>query len=151
MYENITYAELKTLPREQKADAWKELKGLYSTQKELAEKLGVSPNLVYNMISRYAKNGPVGTEKADEKEAAGQAKKAGRRAKMRKGLATGNNTVVDVSGAIREIDFPVENESFSISIKKTVSGEDAQFIFGGIGGTLLKDQKYMVEVKIIEK
>lgn len=77
MYENITYAELKTLPREQKADAWKELKGLYSTQKELAEKLGVSPNLVYNMISRYAKNGPVGTEKADEQEAEVQAKKPG--------------------------------------------------------------------------
>lgn len=151
MYENITYAELKTLPREQKADAWKELKNLYSTQKELAEKLGVSPNLVYNMISRYVKNWPAGKEEVDEQEAAGQPKKANRRAKRRNGQAMGNNAVVDISGTIQEIRFPGGNESFSISLKKIISGEDAQFLFSGIGGTLLKDQKYMVEVKIVEK
>jgi hypothetical protein len=151
MYENITYAELKTLPKEEKAVAWKELKGLYSTQKELAEKLGVSPNLVYNMISRYVKNGPAGTEIADGQEAAGQAKKAARRARRRDGRATDNNTVTEVSGTVRSINFSGENESFSISIKKTVSGEDAQFLLSGIGGTLLKNQKYLVEVKIIEE
>ena len=151
MYENITYAELKTLTKEQKADAWKELKSLYSTQKELAEKLGVSPNLVYNMISRYVKNGPAGKEEVEEQGAAGQPKKAGRRAKRRNGQAMGNNALVDISGTVQGINFPKGNESFSISIKKIVSGEDARFLFSGIGGTLLKDQKYMVEVKIIEK
>ncbi len=56
VYESITYAELKSLPREQKIEALKELKALYSSQKKIAEKLGVNPPNIYNMISRYIKN-----------------------------------------------------------------------------------------------
>lgn len=68
MYESITYAELKSLPKEQKSDVWKELKYLYSTQKELAKKLGVSPAIVYNMISRYAKDETAGSKRAKKLE-----------------------------------------------------------------------------------
>ena len=49
-----------------------------------------------------------------------------------------------------EINEP-ESESFSIAVKKAVSGEDAQFLLNGIGSTLLKNQKYLIEVKITEK
>ena len=40
MYES-TYAELKSLPREQKVEALKELMATHSSQKKIAEKLGV--------------------------------------------------------------------------------------------------------------
>ena len=43
MYESITYAELKSLPREQKVEALKELMATHSSQKMIAEKLGVDP------------------------------------------------------------------------------------------------------------
>ncbi|MGI6668329.1 MAG: hypothetical protein ACOX4M_02500 [Acetivibrionales bacterium] len=149
MYENITYAELKSLPREQKVIAWKELKNMYSTQKELAEKLGVSPNLVYNMISRYVNNAPDETEKDEEQQTAEQAGKASHRRRRRK-RRLDSDAVSDISGTVQKISFTEGNELFSISIKKIVAGEDAQFLFSGIGGTMLKDRKYMVEVKITE-
>jgi hypothetical protein len=150
MYENITYAELKNLPKEQKADAWKELKGLYSTQKELAEKLGVSPNLVYNMISRYVKDESAGTEKVEIPEAVELPKKARSRVK-KQDRQEQDNIVTDSSDPVQEIKASEENESFSIAIKKVVTGEDAQFFLNGIGSTLLKNQKYQIEVKITEK
>jgi len=56
MYENITYAELKSLPREQKIEALKELMALHSSQKKIAEKLGVNPPNIYNMIARYIRD-----------------------------------------------------------------------------------------------
>ena len=137
MYEGITYAELKSLPREQKADAWRELKSLYSTQRELAEKLGVSPAVVYNIISRYAKdkpeesnNGPL--ELVDPPD--------GRRAGARKRKAR------EMGNIIKNI----ENEAFSIGIRKLATGEDAQYLLAGIGNTLLKNRNYMIEVTITE-
>ena len=57
MYESITYAELKSLPREQKVEALKELLATHPSQKKIAEKLGVNPPNIYNMISRYVKDG----------------------------------------------------------------------------------------------
>lgn len=151
MYENITYAEIKMLPRYQKAEAWKELKGMYSTQKELADKLGVSPNLVYAMISRYAKNEPVVSvqeENADETDQ--REKTRGRRKK--KETQENINAMTDIYETIHEVepDGLEENTSFSIKIKKVVTGEDAQFFLSGIGSTLLKDQKYQIEVIITE-
>lgn len=159
MYENITYAELKALSREQKAEAWRELKGLYKTQKELALKLGVSPNLVYNMISRYVKDeaessvtGPSETELADSAKLVERHRKTRSKAEnshmreQKKEAADVNNIVYEVKSSARE-----KAESFSIEIKKTVSGEDAQFFLCGIGSTLLKNQNYSIEVKITEK
>jgi len=55
MYESITYAELKSLPRDQKIEALKELMATCSSQKKIAEKLGVNPPNIYSMISRYVK------------------------------------------------------------------------------------------------
>lgn len=42
-------------------------------------------------------------------------------------------------------------DSFSITIRKAVSGEDAQFLLNGISNTLLKNQKYIIDVKITEE
>lgn len=145
MYESITYAELKSLPKEQKPDAWKELKSLYSTQKELAEKLGVSPNLVYNMVAKYA-----GEEK---KSAKLEAVKAPRKARLKKQInkVEQNPPAPETRIAVPEIGRLEEDESFSVTIRKVISGEDAQFFLNGIGGTLLKSQRYLVDIKITEK
>ena len=145
MYESITYAELKSLPKEQKPDAWKELRALYSTQKELAGKLGVSPNLVYNMISKYA---------GDEKKAAKlEVVKVPKKARLKKQVKKVEQDAAtpETKAAAPEINDVEENESFSISIKKSVSGEDAQFFLNGIGSTLLKSQKYLIDIRIAEK
>ncbi|MGE5614918.1 MAG: hypothetical protein ACM3XR_11005, partial [Bacillota bacterium] len=85
-----------------------------------------------------------------EQQGAEQAKKARSRARRRSKRTAKYNTVVDISGTAQEVSFPEGKETFSISIKKVVSGEDAQFLFSGIGGTMLKDRKYLIEVKITE-
>lgn len=53
-----------------------------------------------------------------------------------------------------EVSVPVSNSemySFLITVNKTVSGEDAQILLGGLANTLLKGQQYSIEVKIKEK
>lgn len=144
MYENVTYAELKNLPRDQKSEAWKELKSLYKTQKELAEKLGVSPNLVYNMISRYVKEESADGEIAKVSEAF-RKQKMGRK-RMRKQDIREQDTALGIISPVLK-----ENEAFTISIKKTVLGEDAQIFLNGVGNTLLKGRKYSIEVKVTEE
>ena len=148
MYESITYAELKSLPKEQKPDAWKELKAMYSSQKELAEKLGVNPSIVYNMISRYAKEENTETVKT--------LKKANRMKKQE--IQEKQEQTVDIIAAKPAVQEPITaetnevvSETFSISIKKAVSGEDAQFLLNGICSTLLKNQRYEIKVMITEK
>ena len=150
MYESITYAELKKLPQIEKPEAWKELKTLYSTQKELADKLGVSPAVVYNMISRYAKDESVGRKKTEKLEIVTKQKKARNRVKKQAEKKEQNVAALETKPVVPEIN-DVERDSFSIAIKKTISGEDTQFFLNGIGSTLLKNQKYAVEVKITEK
>jgi hypothetical protein len=152
MYESITYAELKSLPKEQKPDAWKFLKTLYPTQKELAEKLGVSPAVVYNMISRYAKE-----EAAQEIENAGEPeviRKPARRRNKAKRQRLHGKPVQDISAAMPGPEvIAAENtagDTFSISVKKMISGEDARFFLNGIGSTLMKDQRYSIEVNVAE-
>jgi hypothetical protein len=41
-------------------------------------------------------------------------------------------------------------DTFSISVKKMISGEDARFFLNGIGSTLMKDQRYSIEVNVAE-
>lgn len=156
MYESATYEELKSLPKEQKPNAWKELKVMYSTQKELALKLGVSPAIVYNMISRYAKD----EDNENEKEITHEPVKTLKRTRKVKADNQENpEQIVSIVEAKPVCDkvpkTTVNNEdaadTFSISIKKILSGEDTQFLLNGIGGTLLKNQKYTVEIKIKEK
>lgn len=145
MYENVTYADLKSLPKEQKSEAWKELKSLYKTQKELADKLGVSPNLVYNMISRYVKEESAENEKEAVLEVVKKPKRAAGRAKKRDRKI--QDAVPESISAVPE----ARDESFTIVIKKAVSGEAAQCFLNGVGSTLLKGQKYAIEVKITEE
>ena len=159
MYESITYSELKKLPSAEKPEAWKELKALYKTQKELAEKLGVSAALVYNMISRYVKDEPAESKKAKVLEVVPEPQKARRRVKKQDKQEQDKQErqeqqeiiVIETNPIVPEVKDVEEDESFSIAIKKTVSGEDAQFFLNGIGNTLLKNQKYVIDVKITEK
>ncbi len=143
MYETATYAELKKLPAAEKPVAWKELKSLYKTQKEVADKLGVSPAIVYSMISRYASS-----DKKVKLEVVKEQKKT--RAVARTEKATQRIAASQTNPIEPEMN-EVESESFSIAVKKAVSGEDAQFLLNGIGSTLLKNQNYLIEVKITEK
>ncbi len=146
MYENVTYAELKGLPKEQKTEALKELKNLYKTQKELADKLGVSPNLLYNMMSRYVKDRHTENGKTAMLEVVEKPKKIKNPVKKQKVQKQ------DVAAPdIFTIGPETKGEVFSISIKKNVFGEDAQVFLNGIGVTLLKGQQYAIEVKITEK
>lgn len=157
MYESATYEELKSLPKEQKPNAWKELKAMYSTQKELALKLGVSPAIVYNMISRYAKD----EANKNEKEISSKPVKTLKRIRRKVKADNQENpeqivSIVEAKPVFDKVPkITINNEdaadTFSISIKKILSGEDAQFLLNGIGGTLLKNQKYTVEIKITEK
>lgn len=142
MYENITYAELKKLPAVEKPEAWKELKTLCKTQKELAGKLGVSPTIVYSMISRYAGSEKKAVKLEDVKEPK----------KVRVKKQEQEVVVIEEKPAVIETNIEdVPQSEFSIAIKKVVSGEDAQFFLNGIGSTLLKSQKYLIELKITEK
>ena len=77
MYESITYEELKSLPRDQKVEALKELKALYPTQKKIAEKLGVNPANIYNMIAKYVKADDEEQPKAEMKSVRKAAKRTG--------------------------------------------------------------------------
>lgn len=158
MYESITYQELKRLPREQKPNAWKELKSMYATQKELAGKLGVSPAIVYNMISRYAKDENEGNKREIKFKSVKTMKKTRNRTKKQEipDNRKQEDAIMEIKPVFHEIPEIAEiyedaGQTFSIYIKKILSGEDAQFLLNGIGSTLLKNQKYAVEVKITEK
>ncbi len=162
MYENITYAELKKLPKEQKIEAWKELVALTPKKKDLAVKLGVSPAIVYNMISRYVSDKSEQKQKQDEDETPVKLKPRRARQQKRKvenvDLAAENqdespaetpeNSVVSENSIEHNV---AGKEAFSIAISKIVSGGDARILMTGIGSTLLNDREYSVEVKITEK
>lgn len=150
MYESITYVELKNLPKEQKADAWRELKNLYATQKELAEKLGVRPAIVYNMISRYAKD-PGKNRRNNKLGILDEPKTVGRKARRQVLQAVPEENIIAESiGAITPEIINSKDDTFSIVIRKLISGEEAQFFLNGIGNTLLKNQKYLIEINIAE-
>lgn len=157
MYEGITYAQLKKLPAVEKPIAWKELKSLYSTQKELADKLGVGPAIVYNMISRYAAGGKKAAKLEVVETVRKTRTKAGKKAKKTEQdvivpeIKPVVSEIKPIVSEINSVGNTAENDSFSIVINKMVSGEDAQFFLNGIGSTLLKSQKYVIEIKITEK
>lgn len=224
MYESITYEELKSLPRDQKAEALKELKALYPTQKKIAEKLGVNPANIYNMIAKYAKDDDDGQPKAEVK-AAGRAVRTARR---KAGTKTDAGAVTDTKATIgsetintqdrptvpeAEADIAVTavsetltaaaefsdtnaaetvqaepagtsglemsgtvtgpagvlpggakgrtrrardkktnaEENLLITLSKSLTGEEAQALFGGISSVFLKNHEYRLEIRISER
>jgi transposase-like protein len=150
MYESITYAELKNLPKEQKANAWRELKNLYATQKELAEKLGVRPAIVYNMISRYAKDA-TRNRRNNKLEILDEPKAAGRKSRRQVlQAAPEENIAAESIDTVTPEIIDTKDDTFSIVIRKLISGEEAQFFLSGVGNTLLKNQKYLIEMNIAE-
>ncbi len=205
MYESITYEELKSLPRDQKVQALKELKALYPTQKKIAEKLGVNPANIYNMIAKYVKADDEGQPRADARagakavrksgvKAAGEAeaktvreaevktvreaeaKAAGEaKAKAARAAEAEVNTELKLTG---EAAKPVEaivvprtavigqektqskrmrekkvkrEENLMLTLSKSLTGEEAQALFAGIGSIFLKNHDYRLEIRISER
>ncbi|OGO80080.1 MAG: hypothetical protein A2Y21_02190 [Clostridiales bacterium GWC2_40_7] len=104
------------------------------------------------MISRYVKDESAGSEKATALEVVKKPKKSKSRVK-KQNMSEQNAAILEIKPEVPETISAtpeVKDESFTISIKKTVSGEDAQFFLNGVGNTLLKGQKYAIEVKIVE-
>jgi|GEM_PF-739328 len=112
MYESITYAELKSLPREQKIEALKELMKLYSSQKKIAEMLGVNPPNIYNMIARYIKEDRDG--KQDSKKGRMKRRGAGNVRNRNKMV----NTNADGAGSV-----PGDRIDGNTAVKEEISSE----------------------------
>jgi predicted transcriptional regulator len=173
MYESITYAELKSLPREQKVEALKELMATHSSQKKIAEKLGVNPPNIYSMVSRYIR------EDADTKSR--KKKSRTRRASVTdekmKEQDTGNRQDLGdaadeqfeaaVSGQVMEAVSDeqigveaaapdnqagrLDQSGFTVSVVKVLTGEEIRLMLTGVGNILSEDVKYKVDMRISEK
>lgn len=164
MYENLVYDELKNLPEDKKAEAWGELHSSIPSNRELAQKLGISPIVVVNAVKKYVLGEPVGrankrlkpesqlegvktrkSRKAQQKEDIQEVKpkrKYNRKAKAVSFEANeaGNLPVIETNAG-----------SFLIDIKNAFSGEEARGILSGIGSALLKDRQYSLEIRISDK
>lgn len=228
MYESITYEELKSLPRDQKVEALKELKALYPTQKKIAEKLGVNPANIYNMIAKYVKADDEEQPKAEAKavrkskavrkaEAKGEAQskaetkvKAEAKVVRKTAMPAGAITEAEPSQSKSEAELPqnlgeaessqgrsgaemdaytgakmagdaakpVEaiavpqaaaigqektrakrmrekkvkrEENLMLTLSKSLTGEEAQVLFAGIGSIFLKNHDYRLDIKISER
>ena len=119
MYESITYEELKSLPRDQKVEALKELKALYPTQKKIAEKLGVNPANIYNMIAKYVK--------ADDEEQPQTEMKSVRKAAKRAGAIS--EAIAKQAGAISEAiakQAEAINEAVPSQLQRKIKAEALQ-------------------------
>ena len=127
MYESITYAELKSLPREQKVEALKELMATHSSQKKIAEKLGVNPPNIYSMVSRYIR------EDADTKS---------RKIESRTRRASVTDEKMKEQDTGNRQDFgDAADEQF----------EAIRLMLTGVGNILSEDVKYKVDMWISEK
>jgi hypothetical protein len=189
MYENITYAELKGLSEDEKANTLKELIELYPDKKQLAAKLGTAPVAIINLIRKYVEGKPVGRIKGSKNikvevvkpeeikpettqesqqepgQEPQQEQQPGVKVKRKYNKKAKPNVVIELPKAdvleeikpepVNEIvNVPANNvdeNSFSITVIKTVSGENAQVLLSGLANTLIKGQQYGIEVKIIEK
>ncbi|HEY8349194.1 MAG TPA: helix-turn-helix domain-containing protein [Clostridia bacterium] len=176
MYESITYAELKSLPRDQKIEALKELMATCSSQKKIAEKLGVNPPNIYSMISRYIKedtdkkprkkkNRMKSKEEAVNKVTGDQAARDEQIvcADTANGLFEANpaeNVQAMETAAVQpareedasdtQSEWPGQN-GFLVSIDKELTGEEMGPMLAAIGNVLLKNTGYRIFLKITEK
>ena len=163
MYENLSYSELKNVPEDKKTEAWAELHSLYSSNAELAKKLGVATIAVVNAVKKYVLNEPIGrANKKDMQKPEPEVKQESpvevkpKRKYNRKAKPEVEKELVRVDSKPETVvnEVPHLNEDnvdiFSISVKKDITGEDAKTLLNGIGSTLLKDQRYTIEVKVIE-
>jgi hypothetical protein len=160
MYENITYEELKSLPEEKKMEVWKELHTLYVDNKALAKRLGIATIAVVNGVKKYVLGEPVGRASKSNKDSSQQKKNSLRGEKPKRKYTKRVNSVLDTDQSfadfrpvkINDIKFDSSSaNSFSISVNKILAGDNAHFLLTGISNTLIKDQQYFVEIKIIEK
>lgn len=164
MYENFAYDELKNLPEDKKAEAWGELHSSIPSNRELAQKLGISPIVVVNAVKKYVLGEPVGRANKKlkpESPLEGEKAKRSRKAQQEEDKQEVrpkrkyNRKAKAVSFEIGEAGSLHETElnagSFLIDIKNAFSGEEAQGILSGIGSALLKDRQYSLEVKISDK
>lgn len=155
MYESITYEELKSLPRDKKIEALKELKALYPTQKKIAEKLGVNPANIYNMIAKYMKEQDEGQLKAKAKAAKEPVVPAISKTEVKAEVKP--EVKLAPSGPEKTRIRHVRNrkmdleENLLITLSKSLTGEESQALFAGIGSTFLRNHHYRIEIRISEK
>lgn len=123
MYENITYEELKELPEEEKRAALLELEKVFPDKRELAEHLGVKPNVIGILFSRYVE---------------------GKRPTRQK--KEGDEVIEEVS-----FDSNHNESTFKLTIKNNMIGEEVKTMLVGIGNTLLDSRLYSVNLTIEEK
>lgn len=161
MYENITYQELKSLPEEKKTEVWKELHTLYVDNKALAKKLGIATIAVVNGVKKYVLGEPVGRASKSKKDSSQQKKNSTKDIKQkRKYTKRSEKAILDTDQSFASFQplEAAENKfdmlplnTFSISINKVLTGEDAHFLLTGISNTLIKDQDYVIDIRITEK
>jgi len=173
MYEDITYEELKGLSEDKKVEVWKELHSKYSDDKELAKKLGVATIAVINGVRKYALGEHIGrTKKEEVQEEAKQVVKEestqpevptiqlikpkrqyNRKPKEEKQLESITDMKEEMVESVAEVKpepIKVNESEYSILLKKEVLGEEAQARINSIANTLIKDQKYEIEILIKE-
>lgn len=169
VYETYTYEEIKALPDDQKVLALKELKTIYPDNKDLAKHLDVAHIAISNMVGKYLEGKQVGRKKMTEEEKA-QAKAEREAEKKRlkeqeKQEVMAQQVVTNQESEVKnsEFDFsasfiatpktaqPKSNSnSFSIKLEKDMLGEEAILRINGIANSLLKENKYRVNLIIEE-
>jgi len=175
MYESITYAELKSLPREQKIEALKELMATCPSQKKIAEKLGVNPPNIYSMISRYIRDDEdkKTRKKRGRLKGKGAANKVTGEQEIRQEQTGSEVTVNELpeadecgAGQVMEAVSVIQaganadpgrqdeqggENDFVISIEKVLTGEELGSMLSAIGSALLKSTEYRIFMRITEK
>jgi len=152
MYENLTYDQLKELPDEQKVEALKELKVIYPENKDLAEHLGGAHIAVSNMVAKYLEGKQLGRKKMTEEEK--QQKREERLRKKQEEVEKERLRLLQeqqIQNQVKDEEEVINSsESFSVKFSKIIVGEEATIVLGNIGGSLLKDGKYKINLSIEE-
>ena len=173
MYETFTYNQIKDLPEIQKIEALRELKTLYPDNKDLAAHLNVIPMAISNMVAKYLEGKQLGRKKMTDEEKA-QAKLQRETEKKLKeqqelekqqqekaneskeNVATTDQGNISknqyIEKSITEEPKTVQSKinSFSISLDKNMTGEEAVSRLNGIANSLLKEKEYKIELVVKE-
>lgn len=147
MYENLTYEELKNLPEDKKGEAWGELHSSIPSNAELAKKLNVAPIAVVNAVKKYVLGEPIG--RAAKKDKPESQPKRSKKSVKEEQAEVRPKRKYNRKPKTEEIPETTAT-SFSIDISNAFSGEEASVIMHGVGGTLLPDKTYKIEIKISE-
>lgn len=162
MYENLSYELLKELPGEQKKNALIELKGKYPHYKEMAEKIGGTPVALANLYLRIVEGKKFGRRKKEVVESSiletpviNEEKQKRTRRKIVKAV---DAQIIPAANVPQEImikspvivDPVIKSALFVISLEIEETGKEAKERIDGIIGSLLKEKKYKMSLRIEE-